>query len=92
MSVKLKSVWENSGGLMIERILRDNSGIATISSSDTYVDIVHGLESVPVWVVPIPTDENGLDCFISNIGSTTFRINIQVPQLSNSVFLWAAGL
>lgn len=67
----------------------ENSGTATITAGNTYVDVAHGLSITPTYINIEATNEFGLNKYLSNIGATTFRINIQVPQLSDATFVWS---
>lgn len=71
--------------------ITEKTGTATITAGNTFVDVTHGLSITPTRLSTPPTNEYGLDYYLSNIGAVTFRINIQVPQLSNATFLWSAG-
>ena len=67
-------------------------GTATITAENTYVDVTHTLASTPNWVTVEPTNEYAIDWYKSNIGATTFRINLQVAQASDATYTWSAGI
>jgi len=65
----------------------ENSGTATISSS-TYVDVTHGLAGTPTAINVTPATSGTGDWYISDIGDTTFRIN--VANSGTYTFHWTA--
>lgn len=66
-------------------------GTAAITAESTTVDVTHNVGITPNWVDVNPTNEYGIDHFLSNIGATTFRINVQVAPPSDATFIWSAG-
>jgi len=79
--------------IYINGVLLDiKSGTATITAESTYVDVTHTLAITPNWADPVPSNEYAIDWFISNIGATTFRINLQTAQPSDATFRWSAGI
>ncbi len=68
------------------------TGTATITAGNTFVDVTHNVSGIPTMINTPPTNIYGLDYYLSNIGVVTFRINIQVPQLSDATFIWSAGI
>ena len=60
-------------------------GSATIAANDSYVTVTHGMGRIPTVTVT-PKDANGINNYISNVGTTTFRINNQIPQPGDAVF------
>jgi len=65
----------------------ENSGTATISAS-TYVDVTHGLAGTPTTINVTPATSGTGDWCLSNIGDTTFRIN--VANSGTYTFYWTA--
>jgi len=65
----------------------ENSGTSTISSS-TYVDVTHGLAGTPTTINVTPATSGTGDWYLSNIGDTTFRIN--VANSGTYTFHWTA--
>jgi len=65
----------------------ENSGTATISSS-TYVDVTHGLAGTPTTINVTPATSGTGDWYLSDIGATTFRIN--VANSGTYTFHWTA--
>ncbi len=63
------------------------SGTATITSS-TYVDVTHGLAGTPTVINVTPATSGTGDWYISDIGATTFRIN--VANSGTYTFYWTA--
>lgn len=63
-----------------------NSGTAIISSS-TYVNVAHGLSGTPTAVIVTPT-QTSTSFYVSNVGSTTFRINVGTS--GTYTFYWYA--
>lgn len=65
------------------------SGSATISAGDTYVDVTHNLGHTPdidVIVVRPRDDLGGRSYWKSDVGASTFRINMTTQDLSDHVF------
>lgn len=73
-------------------IVTENSGIATIPAGSTYVDVSHGLMIVPdpnkIKVTP-KDNLGGRSFWISDVTSTTFRINISSADTVDHVFGWS---
>lgn len=64
-------------------------GNATLTSGNTYVDVAHGLGATPTSVVVTPTTNLGARSFwVSDKGSTTFRINIDSTDIIDHTFGW----
>jgi len=66
----------------------ENSGTATISSGNTYVDVTHNLASTPSSVLVVPKSDTRF--WVDNVGSSTFRINIPSSLDSDVTFYWKA--
>lgn len=67
------------------------SGSATIVAGSTYVDVIHGVGSTPDinkinWHPQ--GDLHGYGTWISNVGATTFRINIGSQLMEDITFGW----
>jgi len=65
------------------------SGSATITANNSYTTVTHGLGRTPKVTVT-PKDQNGLNYYISNVGVSSFRINLQVPQAGDAEFDYMA--
>ena len=66
-------------------------GHATIVAGQIYVDVTHGVGSTPdidKIILNYQSDMEGLDVKISNVGATTFRINISGMAMENLEFGW----
>jgi hypothetical protein len=73
--------------------LTENSGTATIASGDTYIDVTHGLAITPeaanISVTPTNSMGDSAKYYISDIGATTFRINVNAdPGATTATFAW----
>jgi hypothetical protein len=82
-------VWGNRG------FVTENNGTATIGSGNTYVDVPHGLSRTPdpqdVSVTPTNNLGNASKFWISNVGATTLRINVNTsPGAAGATFAWHA--
>jgi len=66
------------------------SGTATITAGNTYVDVTHGLPATPdINKINVNCQSDyWLPVKISNVGATTFRINIFGMQTESLVFGW----
>ena len=68
-----------------------NSGSATIIAGTTYIDVVHGVGSTPdinkINVQP-QSDLQARNVWVSDVGATTFRINISFQSVENIIFGW----
>ena len=66
-----------------------DSYTATITAGATYVDVAHGLGTTPDInkIKPTPRDDlGGRNYWISNVGASTFRVNISSIDFDNHVF------
>ncbi|MEM2567332.1 MAG: right-handed parallel beta-helix repeat-containing protein [Candidatus Bathyarchaeia archaeon] len=72
--------------------ITENSGTATITAGATYVDVTHGLAITPdinrIKVVP-KDNLGGRSFWISDVGATTFRINISSVDTVDHAFGWS---
>ncbi|MEM4430977.1 MAG: hypothetical protein QXM08_07415, partial [Thermofilaceae archaeon] len=68
------------------------SGTATIPAGSTYVDVAHGLSITPeparIRIVPLD-DLGGRSFWVSNVTSTSFRINISSADTVSHSFGWS---
>lgn len=62
---------------------------ATITAGDTYKVVTHGLGYVPKPQVTPTSNLAGRNFWVSDVGSTTFRININSSDLADHTFNWA---
>ncbi len=71
------------------------SSTATITSGNTYIAITHGLDITPTADLISVTPTNNLgaasEFWISDIGATTFRINVDTDPLADATFSWNIG-
>lgn len=70
-------------------------GAATVPDDATYVDVTHGLAATPALndISVTPTNDLGdaAKFWISDVGATTFRININAdPGAGTATFVWQA--
>jgi CRISPR-associated DxTHG motif protein len=72
------------------------SGTATVPNGATYYDVTHGLNFTPTaaQITVTPTGwGNAASFYISDIGASTFRINVNAdPGASTATFSWHAGV
>jgi len=70
----------------------ENSGEVTIPADSTYVDVTHGLDITPdinkIRITP-KDNLNGRDYWISDVNSSTFRINISSSDSVDHTFGWS---
>lgn len=73
-------------------------GIAIIPEGSTYIDVTHGLtahdDGVDIIAKVIPTNDlgNSTRFWVDNIGSTTFRVNVDSdPGVTTATFMWEAN-
>lgn len=66
------------------------SGTATILSGNTSVTVTHSLGQTPTAPLVTPQADPGDDWWVSNIGDTTFDINVGTAVGSDIVFGWVA--
>lgn len=68
------------------------SGSTTITAGNVYVDVAHGLETIPdISKIHITEQDNlgGRSKWVSNVGASTFRINISSKEVEeNHIFSW----
>jgi len=86
---------EGSGNVFRRNVgyTTENSGTATIVSGTTYVDVAHGLSVSPsasqINIVPSNDLGNANKYWISDVGSSTFRINVDTdPGVAAASFNW----
>jgi len=71
----------------------ENSGVATVSAGNSYVDVPHGLAGTPTKIIVTPKDSDPGDRFwISDVGSSTFRINLATAPATDKNFYWEAEI
>jgi hypothetical protein len=91
----LHSIYNNSTGpTTIEYnsgYVTENKGVATITASASYVTVTHGMASTPTKIIVTPFGNVG-NCWISNQGTTTFRINVSSAPASNTLISWSAEI
>lgn len=74
----------------------ENSGTATVVSGQTTIDVTHGLAITPsindINVVPTNNLGSATKYWISDVGASTFRINVDVdPGATTATFSWQIG-
>lgn len=70
----------------------EREGTATIPQGATYIDVTHGRAKTPTAneITITPTNNKGSGWWISNIGATTFRINVPTdPGATTATFAWS---
>jgi len=75
----------------------ENNGVATITSGSTYIDVAHGLDRAPaaedISVTPTNNLGNASKFWISDVGPSTFRINVNsTPGATTATFAWHAAV
>jgi len=66
----------------------ENSGTATITAGLTSVTVSHGLVSTPSKVIVTPTQDTRI--WVTNVGATSFDINIPAALASDLTVYWEA--
>jgi hypothetical protein len=70
-----------------------NSGTATVTGGSTFVNVAHGLSITPtianIRVTPTNNLGNATMFWLSNVGATTFRINVDADPGAAATFTWA---
>jgi hypothetical protein len=74
--------------------LSENTGTAIVANGATYIDVAHGLSITPAAsrIIVTPTNNMGSAAkfWVSNIGATTFRINVDAdPGAGTATFSWS---
>lgn len=85
-----------------DSIIRDNigrvtraTGTATVANGATYATVTHGMAYTPTRIEVTPTNSLGdaVKYWVSDIGATTFRINVNAdPGATTATFNWDAGV
>lgn len=93
MSTKVATPNATSRFVRVAGYVTASSGTATIASGATSVDVTHGLAVTPLAANIQITPTNGLGSaakfWVSNITSTTFRINVNAdPGVDTATFAW----
>jgi len=92
---------DNSGSGNVIRnnvgFVTENSGTATVANGQTIIDVTHGLSVTPtandVQVTPTNDLGNATKFWISDLGASTFRINVDGdPGASTATFAWSAAV
>lgn len=82
-------------GIVFNSSVVANKGGASIAVGSTYVDVTHGLSGTPTNKVNVTPSgsSNATKFWISNVGATTFRINVDTA-ITTSVanFSWNCSL
>jgi hypothetical protein len=69
----------------------ENTGTATITASETTVDVTHGLAAAPTRVILSPTaDTDGKAYWVSAKGASTFTITVDSASGGDISFDWQA--
>jgi hypothetical protein len=67
-------------------------GTATITSGSTSITVNHGLNGVPSVVIATGQHSEVKDCYITNITSTYFTINVPSAVTANRTISWIAEI
>jgi len=70
----------------------DAAGTASIAAGGTSIAVTHGVIGTPAVVLATPLADPGSRCWVSNITSTTFQINIQTALGAALPVAWHAHL
>jgi len=92
LDVGTDNVYQNNIGYVTE-----NSGAATVASGETTIDVTHGLAITPsindINVVPTNNLGNSTKYWLSDVGSSTFRINVDIdPGATTAIFSWQVAI
>lgn len=78
-------------------IVTSSRGTATVTAGQTFVTVTHGLTAVhqttldtPKVIHIVPLSDAGDRFYVSNMTTTTFRINIASAQPGDVSFMWEA--
>jgi len=92
------SLPSNANGRVARNLgyVTETSGTATVANGQTSVDVTHSLAITPsindINVTPTNTMGNAQKYYISDIGASTFRINVdQDPGATTATFSWSIG-
>ncbi|MEM1590343.1 MAG: right-handed parallel beta-helix repeat-containing protein [Candidatus Bathyarchaeia archaeon] len=72
--------------------ITENSGAAIITAGNTYVNVAHGLNIIPdINRIKLTPKDNlgGRNWWVSDVGATTFRINISSADTVDHAFGWS---
>jgi parallel beta-helix repeat protein len=75
-----------------DKYVTENSGTATIAAGNTYVDVTHGLSITPdINKIRVTPKDNlgGRSFWVSDVGASTFRINISSTDTADHSFGWS---
>lgn len=68
-----------------------NRGSATLTAGNTYVDVSHYITGTPTNITVTPSSNLGTRSFwVSDVGASTFRININSSDIIDYTFYWSA--
>jgi hypothetical protein len=78
-----------------EGYITEKSGNATITSGITTVAVTHGLSTTPsqnnILVTPLNNLTNAVNYWVSDVGSSTFTINLNQDPGTDVAFAWKIG-
>lgn len=85
------TAWFNEVGNLIGE--GSTEGLATVPNGATFVDVTHNYPTTPtasdVQVTPTNDLGNATKFWISTVGATTFRINVDAdPGAGTATFAW----
>jgi len=92
------SLPSNANGRVARNLgyVTETSGTATVANGQTSVDVTHGMDITPsindINVTPTNSMGNAIKYYISNVGASTFRINVDAdPGEETATFGWQIG-
>ena len=88
------NVVQPGGDVIYKNVVTRNHGTATVTSAATSVTVNHGLDIEPTAteIQVTPTSDIGAAAkfWVSNVGATTFDINVDVAPSGDVTFAWRA--
>jgi len=87
----------NSRAYRNKGYVTESNGTATVPNGSTYVEVTHGLSATPnakdISVTPTNGLGNASKFWISDVGVSTFRINVNTsPGATTATFAWHAEM
>jgi hypothetical protein len=85
----------NSYNIITDNVgyITQNTGSATVSGGHNYIDVPHDLSITPamnnISVTPLNDLGSATKFWVSNVTSTTFRINVDQNPITSAVFAWS---
>lgn len=87
-------IYDATGTATFENVssyVNEKTSTATIAASASYVTVTHGMAATPTKIIVTPFGNVG-NCWITDAGATTFKINVSSAPASDTLISWSAEI